>query len=157
MKRKILFLILITGMASLALRAQDADSGSPKVSKLHRSLLGAWVLVGRPGDTIKPKPDAEMKFWGLRHFAVTKRNAETGKIDYRHVGTYILDGDQYTETVTFAVGATDNLAGRTFKFRVQTDGDTYIQHGIGNPWTQQWQRLGASEQAEINGPNGEKD
>ena len=156
MKRKILFLILITSNASLALRAQDDDSDASKVSKLYRSLLGAWVLVGRPGETIEPKPDAEMKFWGLRHFAVTKRNAETGTIDYHHVGTYTLDGDQYTETVTFAVGATENLAGRTFKFRIQTDGDTYIQHGIENPWTQQWKRLGANERAESNAPNDEK-
>jgi hypothetical protein len=141
------FLIILTlGTVSSNLMAQAAGpDSSKKVSKLHQSLVGAWAMAGRPGTTVEPKPGAQLKFWGLRHFAVTKRNTATGKLDYHHVGTYTLDGDQYTETVMFAFGATEHLVGRTFKFRIQIDGDTYIQHGIGNPWTEQWKRQVAVE------------
>jgi hypothetical protein len=154
---KIVFLVLITTSTGSLLRAQDADTDASKVSKLHRSLLGAWVLVGRPGITIEPQADAEMKFWGLRHFAVTKRNDTTGEIDYHHVGTYTLDGDLYTEIITHAVGATEDLVGKSFKFRIQTDGDTYIQRGVGNPWTQEWKRLGAGKNADSKDENKETD
>jgi hypothetical protein len=143
----LLTLLFAVTTAWSTLRAQENDADETKVSELHRSLLGAWVLVGTPGITLDPAPDAEMKFWGLRHFAVTKRNNATGKILYHHVGTYTLDGDLYTETITHAIGETEDLTGQSFKFQIQTKGDTYIQRGIGNPWTQQWKRLVADDKS----------
>jgi hypothetical protein len=125
--------------------AADTEKTSAKELKLHQSLLGAWVLAGSPGRPNEPAADAEMKLWGLGHFVVTKRNAETGEIDYHHLGTYKLDGDQYSETITYAIGATEDLVGQTFNFKIAVNGDTYIQRGLGNPWNQQWKRLGSTE------------
>jgi hypothetical protein len=47
--------------------------------------------------------------------------------------------------------------GKSFKFRIQTDGDTYIQRGVGNPWTQEWKRLGAGKNADSKDENKETD
>jgi hypothetical protein len=132
--------LILVPVASSALWAQAPDSGGSKPADLRQSLLGAWVLVGPPGSTGEPRPDAQMKFWGLNDFAVTKPNPATGKIEYHHVGTYTLNGDQYSETITSAVGTTESLVGRTFKFRIEIKGDTYIQHGLDNPWNEQWTR-----------------
>ncbi len=147
MYRKLVTMFLLFSALTVSrwdrLSAQEAESKVAQVSDLQKSLLGAWAITGEPGNTQEPAPDAEMKFWGLGHFAVTKRNAATGEIDYHHLGTYTLEGDQYVENVTFAIGGTEGLVGQTFKFRIEIDGDTYIQHGIGNPYTQQWTRLGS--------------
>lgn len=129
--------------------AADSKKMSAKEDKLRQSLLGAWVLAGSPGRPIIPAEDAEMKMWGLGHFAVTKRNAETGGIDYHHVGTYELDGDNYSETITYAIGETEQLVGQTFDFKISVDGDTYIQRGVGNPWNQQWKRLGSTKKPDV--------
>ncbi len=131
----------VTMLSADRLTAQDAKSKDAQVPDLHKSLLGAWVLVGQPGDASEPQADAQMKFWGLGHFAVTKRNAAADAIDYHHMGTYTLDGDQYVESVTYAIGETESLVGKSFKFRIEVDGDTYIQHGIDNPYSEQWKRL----------------
>lgn len=136
--------VMLAALATFAgqpLAAQDKAVQETQPSALQKSLVGAWVLAGSPDNPEEPAADAEIKFWGLGHFAVTKRNADTGDIAYHHVGTYTLDGDQYAETITHAIGDTLDLVGETFKFRIEVDGDTYIQHGIGNPWTQQWNRL----------------
>lgn len=143
--RSLALLFLLASLIAIPCRnqllAQEDASKKAQGSDLQKSLLGAWAITGAPGNADEPVADAEMKFWGLGHFAVTKRNGDTGEIDYHHMGTYTLDGDQYAETVTFAIGATENLVGETFKFRIEIEGDTYIQHGIGNPYTQQWTRL----------------
>ncbi len=135
------FLGIATTVPMTQLSAQESAATRAKISKLQQGLLGAWEITGSPGNTNEPEVDAELKFWGLSHFAVTKRNATTGDIDYHHMGTYTLDGDQYVETVTFAIGDTEQLIGKSFTFRIEVDGDTYIQHGVGNPYTQQWKRL----------------
>lgn len=141
-------LLLSTTIVNGQDAAGDAEKTPSKESKLRQSLLGAWVLAGSPGRPVEPAADAEMKLWGLGHFVVTKRNAETGEIDYHHLGTYKLDGDQYSETITYAIGATESLVGQTFHFTIAVDGDTYTQRGNGNPWNQQWKRLRPSKKSD---------
>lgn len=122
-------------------QAQENTSAATANADLQQALLGAWVLAGSPTAPTEPAADAEMKFWGMGYFSVTKRVAGTGEIAYHHVGTYTLDGDQCAETITHAIGETTHMIGETFKFRIAVDGDIYTQQGIGNPRTQQWRRL----------------
>ena len=135
-----LSLMIVLAMMTTTLEAQTPVPG--KQARLQKEFLGTWVLAGSPGNEVEPAEDAEMKFIGLGHFAVIKRNDETGLIDYNHVGTYTLDGNTYTETITHAIGATEQLVGQSFTFKIKIEGDTYVQEGVGNPWNQIWKRLG---------------
>lgn len=140
-------LCLTTGHAPAWPQAQAQEIATPATANadIQQALLGAWVLAGSPTAPEEPAVDAEMKFLGSGYFAVTKRIGATGEIAYHHVGTYTLKGDEYTETITHAIGETTDLVGETFKFRIEVEGDTYQQTGIGNPWTQQWKRLGTAK------------
>ena len=119
----------------------ERENSPAQLTPLHQSLIGAWAKTGSPGETAKPEENAELKFRGVKHFTVTKREEGSNKIEYTHTGTYSLDGDIYSETILYAVGTTESIIGKTYKFKIKVDGDIFIQEGIGNPWTQQWGRL----------------
>lgn len=123
----------------------QAESEVAEKPTLHKALLGAWVKTSVSGRKLAPVPDEELKFWGLGHFSVTKRNAKTGGIDYHHIGTYTLDGNTYSETVTYAIGLSEGNVGKTFRFKIKIDGDNYSQEGIGNPYSQGWKRVGSTD------------
>jgi hypothetical protein len=140
-RRFIIFALF--GLLSSGLLAQEKADPAKETdtTKLRDSLLGAWALVGEPGTDAQPKPGARMKFWGLKHWAITESNPETGELIFHHGVTYKLDGDNYEETITFAADNTKNMIGTVLKFKIKVDGDTYVQTGIGNIFTEQWQRL----------------
>lgn len=148
----LIFTMLAFAVVSCAELAcsQDAEvqveSDIAQKPSFHQALLGAWVKTSVRGRQLDPVPDEELKFWGLGHFSVTKRNARTGGIDYHHIGTYTLDGDTYTETITYAIGTSEGNVGKTFRFKIKVDGDSYSQEGIGNPYSQEWKRLGSMEE-----------
>ena len=81
-----------------------------------------------------------MKFWGLGHWVITEADA-AGKLVHHHGGTYTLEGDNYSETVTYAAENTAALVGMTFNFKIKVDGDIYTQIGVGNPYNERWVRL----------------
>lgn len=60
---------------------------------------------------------------------------------FHHGGTYTLDGDEYEETVTFANENTKHMIDTKLKFKISVDGDRYTQVGIGNSFTEEWERL----------------
>jgi hypothetical protein len=62
---------------------------------------------------------------------------------FHHGGTYKLEGDTYEETIRFAAPSTREMIGRTFKFKIKVDGNSYEQVGIGNPYNEKLKRLGA--------------
>ena len=107
---------------------------------LRPKLLGAWGLVGPPAAEGEPEK-GRFKFWGLHHWSTTQTNPATGEVVYHHGGTYSLDGDEYIETVRFAVGASADQLGRSYKFKIKVEGDTYIQTGVDNPYSEKWGRL----------------
>ena len=51
---------LALGGASLPAQPPESDNKGQRPA-LARSLLGAWVLVGKPGNVGEPKPGARMK------------------------------------------------------------------------------------------------
>lgn len=122
------------------------SSDAAEAARLHRELRGAWLLVGpldedgNPDPNAKPAPGARMKFWGDGHWCITESDLETGEGIFHHGGTYALNGAMLTESLTYATEATESMIGSTFTFRITVDGDTYTQTGIGNPFSEQWQR-----------------
>jgi hypothetical protein len=129
----------ITGL--LHAQPPKADKEGEKVD-LSRSLIGAWVLVGEPGNVADPKPGARMKFWGAKNWVITQANPETGAVVFHHGGTYTLDGDKYVETITFANENTASLIKTELRFTIKVEGDTYTQLGDGNPYSEVWKRIG---------------
>lgn len=110
-------------------------------SDLRHALLGAWAVAAGGGSVTALGHGTRIKFWGLKHWTITEFDPRTGQVMWHHGGTYTLDGDNYTETVTFANDSTRKLIGQTLTFRITVQGDTYIQFGVGNPYNERWIRL----------------
>jgi hypothetical protein len=129
----------------LPLRADDRPpKGAAEPTKLAKDLIGTWVLVGTP-DKVDDQPESggRLKFRTGRHWAITQADPKTGRVIFHHGGTYTLDGDTYAETVEYANESTADLIGKTFKFKVKVEGDTYTQTGVGddNPFKEEvWKR-----------------
>jgi hypothetical protein len=134
-------------LASAFVPSVGADDPAPKdkagPSKLAKDLVGAWVLVGMPDKVGEPPASGgRLKFFTGRHWTVTQADPATSKVVFHHGGTYTLDGDAYTETIEYANENTADLIGKTFKFKIKVDGDTYTQTAIGedNPYSEVWKR-----------------
>ena len=122
---------------------QDAEIESATAQKpesLQQRMLGVWVLAGKPGAEIEPKPGARLKFFGLGYWVITQHSANDGRVIYHHGGTYKLDGDRYAETFTFANKNTENLIGTVLNFNVSVKDGKYTQIGDGNQFTEVWVR-----------------
>jgi len=140
------FFLLICVLPLLAVSVVTKDdtakaSENTEKQDLRNSMLGAWVLMGKPGATEEPKKGARMKFWGHKHWVVTQSDPETGVVIIHHGGTYTLDGDKYVETVTFANENLKEGLGKELRFKIEVEGDTYRQFADGNPFTEEWRRL----------------
>jgi len=107
---------------------------------LQSRMLGVWVLSGKPGAEIEPKPGARLKFFALGHWAITECDSETGKVIYHHGGTYTLEGDKYTEKLTYASKSSETMIGSEFKFKISVENGKYTQIGDGNPFDEVWSR-----------------
>src|SRR5262249_33932055 len=140
---------LVTGALVLAATGGRALSGAlegqakegAQTSPLARDLVGTWILAGTP-DRFEDPPPAKgpLKFFTGKHWTFTQADPATGKVVYHHGGTYALDGDSYAETFQYANENTANLIGQTLKFKLKINGDTLVQVGVGNPYSQVWKR-----------------
>ncbi len=127
-------------IAQDAVRINSSPSVTAGTSKLHSSLLGAWLLAGKPGTTDRPAPAVRMRFFGEHHWLITQADPNTGVVIFHHGGTYTLEGDILTAKTTFATAPTANMIGQETKFKISVNDGTYTQIGIGNPWSEEWRR-----------------
>lgn len=118
----------------------EEKQGLEEKQSLEDKLVGAWGLVGPPAAEGEPDK-SRLKFWGHGHWSTTQINPETGDVLYHHGGTYTLDGNEYTEKIRYAVGASASQLGRVYRFKIEVKGDTFIQTGIDNPYSEKWVRL----------------
>jgi hypothetical protein len=144
--RAILFCLLTLALPAtlFVLRAADkpAAAVTPAPSKLAQEMVGAWVLVGKPGNVREAPPSGgRLKFRTGRHWTMTQADPDTGRVIMHDGGTYALDGDRYVETLEYANSSTAGDIGKSFMFTVKIEGDTMTQIGIGNPYTEVWKRL----------------
>ena len=134
-------LALAPPAAFVALHAADKTPDAATPSQLAKDLIGTWILVGKPGEVAEvPAAGGRLKFLTGRHWVVTQADPNTGETIIHHGGTYVLKGNEYLETVEYALQSTTNLIKQTFKFTLKVEGDTLTQTGIGNPWTEVWKR-----------------
>jgi hypothetical protein len=131
----------ILTVSAACLRAQDGKA-QPDASRseIAKGLIGTWILAGTPEKEVEPPAKGgRLKFITGKHWTMTESD-ENGKVLFHHGGTCTIEGDEYTETITYANENTAEYIGKVFKFKIKLDGDKYTQTGIGNPFTEVWRR-----------------
>ena len=118
--------------------AQDQTQVVEDNGTLHQDMLGEWLLSGKPDAEIVPAPGARMKIFGKHHWIITEHDPDTGVVIFHHGGTYELDGDSYTEKLTFANDSTKHMIGMVFKFKIKVADGKFTQIGDGNPFSEVW-------------------
>lgn len=135
---KKILLVLGIALAGACLALSKTNGSDMKKSQLD----GTWELVsGQP----LPKGARDIKIISAEHFIFVAYDTENGKPLYTGGGTYILNGNSYTEHMDFAsdVIAT-GLIGKDQQFTVKINGDTFVQTGTltnGKPLTETWKRV----------------
>lgn len=140
--------LVALGLAIPAAVAQlRADEGKKpeavaKPSQLAKDLVGTWVLAGTPDKPEDPpEKGGRLKFFTGKHWCITQADSVSGQVIFHHGGTYTLDGDETAETIEYANENTAPLIGKTHKFKIKVEGDTYTQVGQDNEFTERWKRL----------------
>ena len=129
---------LATSAVATRLRADDAK----KPSQLAKNLVGTWVLAGTPDKPEDPPAKGgRLKFFTGKSWCITQADAQDGKVIFHHGGTYTLDGDTMAETIEYANENTATYIGKTHRFTIKVEGDTYTQVGKDNEFTEVWKRV----------------
>jgi hypothetical protein len=127
--------LLFTIVTLIILTSCQEDDSLAEPVELRQAMLGTWELaVGSTTDRTK------LKYWGLDRWTITDFYTSTGEVIFHHGGTYSLNGNEYTETITFATESTRELIGITYSFEIEIQGNTFTQRGIDNTFNEQWIR-----------------
>lgn len=135
--------LTVIGLSSIALvsrlwAVEETAKAEAEPSKLATDVIGAWTLVGTP-DSEEETPTKRLKFFTGKHWLITEAD-DDGKVIFHHGGTYTLDGDEYVETIEYAIEQSISAVGQKFKFKIKVEGDKYTQIGIENPYSEVWRR-----------------
>ena len=105
-------------------------TSSNKISKVE----GTWKLVYAEiveNDSIKLKDLSNTTFIKIinkSHFAFFNQNNSGSENFYSGAGSYVLKGNNYTETLNFTT--VEAIKKHQFSFNVKVNGDTLIQSGL---------------------------
>lgn len=112
---------------------------------LRSSLLGAWRLVERLDPGAEQPTTRRLKFWGETNWTVTGMDLKTNQVLHHHGGSFVLDGNNYSETISYGTAGSQPIVGRTFHFQIEVDGDTYKQIDPNGHFSERWERLRLKE------------
>ncbi|MCC5613173.1 hypothetical protein LC612_42475 [Nostoc sp. CHAB 5834] len=73
-----------------------------------------------------------------KHWMFSQPDPANNLTLFHHGGTYLLDGNNYAETIEYANASTGGYLGKTFKYEVKIEGDTMILKG---PYSEIWKRV----------------
>jgi hypothetical protein len=135
----------VTALGSFAAIGGRSDADDKKVaeanSELAKNLIGTWVLSEAVGADSTPSGiGSRLKYFTGTHWMITQPDPKSGEVVFHHGGRYTLDGDTMSGKIEFANQNTAELIGKTHKFKIKVEGDTYTQVGDGNPFTETWKR-----------------
>lgn len=135
MKR--VLLIFAIALAVFVAFSQTKDNDAKK-----SQLDGTWELIsGQP----LPKGARDIKIISEGHFIFVAYDTEKGKPLYTGGGTYILNGNSYTEHMDFASDQISaGLIGKDQSFTIKVDGDMFTQTGTlsnGKDLSEIWKRV----------------
>jgi len=111
-------------------------------TRIEQGLVGTWVHVGSPGRAGEiPESGGRFKHRTGDHWNLTVVEADSGLVTENFGGTYIVKGDEYVETQHYATPQWMQDNDRSWRFRVEVDGDTMTQYGIDNSFNEVWKRV----------------
>ena len=128
--------------------AASASAGAPQPAPNQTAALeGTWVLLSTEDPSANPAVvvGSRVKTITNTGFVVTAVHPQTGDVLTHHGGAYTFRRNLDAETIEYANAVNRTLVGRTFRFKIEVDGDTWRQVGVGNRWTEVWKRLMATE------------
>ena len=136
MKR--VLLIFAIALAAVFVAFSQTKDNDAKKSQLD----GTWELIsGQP----LPKGARDIKIISEGHFIFVAYDTEKGKPLYTGGGTYILNGNSYTEHMDFASDQISaGLIGKDQPFTIKVDGDMFTQTGTlsnGKDLSEIWKRV----------------
>jgi hypothetical protein len=136
MKR--VLLIFAIALAAVFVAFSQTKDNDAKKSQLD----GTWALIsGQP----LPKGARDIKIISEGHFIFVAYDTEKGKPLYTGGGTYILNGNSYTEHMDFASDQISaGLIGKDQSFTIKVDGDMFTQTGTlsnGKDLSEIWKRV----------------
>jgi hypothetical protein len=113
-----------------------------------RSIIGVWTRRAVPRGWADNRSGTEYKFFAENHWVVTHHDA-TGFAVYAHGGTYDLVRDKYAETFTFSTLYNARMIGLVINFKIDVDGDKYMQVGLDNEYTETWTRESDGQESQV--------
>ena len=120
MKNQVLFLLAVI-FALFISSTRDKPSNKTPLTGVWELVSGEWTMQDStyvlPGPGMKMK---SMKYYARDHFFCIGMNAP-GIDRYAFSGTYKIDGESYTETVTYSTGG--NI-GEVYPLKFKVSGDT---------------------------------
>jgi hypothetical protein len=131
---------LATGI-SLPTRADDEQPKQADNEKLAKDLIGTWTLAEAETPGEPSGIGTRLKFFTGTHWMITQPDPVSGEVVFHHGGRYKLDGDTLSGSIEFANANTAGLIGKTHKFQIKVDGDTYTQKALDNEFTETWKRV----------------
>lgn len=130
MKKLFLFsLIILVTAACNQKAAEQTITAAP-----NQQIIGTWQLVYneiREGDSVQVRDLSNAEFVKIinnTHFAFFNQNNENIENSYSGGGSYVFDGKNYTETLSYIRSAA--FKDKEFSFTLEFQGDTLIQHGL---------------------------
>jgi hypothetical protein len=142
--KTVLFTIVTIAFATLLSGCKTTHHATHSTSsgKLSKEMVGTWVFVGTPGNVrTPPAKGGRYKSRTGTHWSITAAAADTGLVTEHFGGSYQINGDEYIETQHFADNTWLHDNGKSWTFKVKIDGDLMTQLGVGNPYTEVWQRV----------------
>ena len=134
----------IVANAAIGDRTRADDKKAVEVaekSDLAKNLVGTWTLAEAETPGSPSGVGSRLKFFTGTHWMITQPDPKTGVVVFHHGGRYTLDGDTMAGTIDFANNSTAELIGKTHKFKIKVDGDTFTQTGLDNSFTETWKRV----------------
>ncbi len=108
---------------------------------LASQLLGTWKYYSEKGKKPAPSNTFErIKIFSDGYWSITHTNTLTDKLVHYHGGSYEIDSDTYSETITFANQSTAYLLNENLEFNLEVRGDTLSQTGLNNEYDEVWVR-----------------
>lgn len=130
-------------LAGIAVKnSKPSEIDSDRKERNVDQLQGTWKYHSEKGK--KPGPVETFErvksifdgYWNL-----TEMNILTNKLGDVHGGHYSMEGNEYTETITFANESSDHLLKKTLRFQFEVIGDTLILTGLNNTFNEEWIRV----------------
>ncbi|WP_028889463.1 hypothetical protein [Tenacibaculum ovolyticum] len=108
--------------------------GKKSTLKSPKNIEGTWKMIYAEiveNDSVKLKDLSNTTFIKIinkTHFSFFNQEIKGNKNFYSGAGSYVLEGEKYTETLAFTT--IEAIKDHQFSFKVIIKGDTLIQSGI---------------------------